>query len=41
MFEKRALTQTLSLDPSGILVMEDRPADVDQAVAAFVKRYAH
>lgn len=40
MFEKRALTQTLSLEPSGILVMEDRAADVDQAVAAFVKRYA-
>ncbi|HET9328505.1 MAG TPA: alpha/beta hydrolase [Candidatus Eisenbacteria bacterium] len=39
-FDERRRTQAMALDQSGILVMEDHAAEVDQAIAEFLKRHA-
>lgn len=38
--ESRPHTQVLALDGAGILVMDDKPAEVDQAIAGFLEKHA-
>ncbi|NOT32042.1 MAG: hypothetical protein HOP15_16470 [Planctomycetes bacterium] len=38
---QRPETETIHLDGAGILVMDDRPAEVEQAIAGFLERHAH
>ncbi len=38
MFKDRAHTETMFLDNAGILVMDDKPAEVDLAIAKFLER---
>jgi len=40
LLDGRAHTETLFLEHAGILVMDDRPAEVDQAIAAFLSKHA-